>query len=327
MKSSLFNSLKFGLLAALLLALSVVLAACSVDRSAVEPKWLSLVTTQELQDSGLLDVLIAPYEQANNVRVKRIPVTTAMGLDYASKAGVDVLLLPGGPALNALGGPAPTMPPYQKDPYPTPTAYAGPGPEPELQPPGALYNERRTAMWTQLVALTPPDDQTAQTANDVATFLKLVQLNNTPFYVPTTAQEPGLAATLDRLFGLKGMFSPADRGKGYRQIDGDISAVIKKAAADKAFAIAPWSVFVRLQNDPAVKGKLKVVLAYDKTLYQSYEVLVPNNTPDTDRDVKLARTLADYLTNQQAQALIDKFVPPGADHPLFRPYYYPVYVP
>lgn len=322
-----FSPLKLSLLVALLLSLSLVLAACSVDRSAVEPKWLSLVTTQELQDSGLLDALIPPFEQANNVRVKRIPVTTALGLDYASKAGVDVLLLPGGPALDALGGPAPTMPPYQKDPYPTPTAYAGPGPEPELQPPGVLYNERRPALWTQLVALTPPDDQTAQTANDVANFLKLVQLNNTPFYVPTAAQEPGLVATLDRLFGLKGLFTPADRGKGYRQIEGDITAVIKKAAEDKAFVIAPWATFVKLQNDPAVKGKLKVVLAYDKTLYQSYEVLVPNNMPGTDRDVKLARTLAAYLTNQQAQAIIDKFVPPGADHPLYRPYYSPVYVP
>src|SRR4051812_2398804 len=118
------SGLKLGLMAALWLALSLALAACSVDRSAVEPRWLSLVTTQGLQDSGLLDILIPPYEQANNVRVKRLPVTTAMGLDYARKAGVDVLLLPGGPALDPLGGPAPTFPPYRKELFPTPTAYA-----------------------------------------------------------------------------------------------------------------------------------------------------------------------------------------------------------
>lgn len=321
------SGLKFGLLVSLMLVLTLVLAACSTDRSAVEPKWLALVTTQELEDSGLLDIIIPPYEQANNVRVKRLPVTTALGLKYARNAGVDVLLLPGGPALDALGGPSPTYPPYQKELFPTPTAYAGPGPEPELQP-NLLYNERKLALWTELVALTPADDQTAQTAPDIANFLKLVVLNNTPFYVPTATQEPGLVATLDRLWGLKGLYTPADRGTGYRQIDADIATVVKKAAEDKAFVIAPLATFIKLQqSDPTLKGKLKIALALDKTLYQPYEVLVPNNTPGTDRDVKLARTLADYLTNQKAQALIAGYIPPGADHPLYRPYYYPVFIP
>jgi tungstate transport system substrate-binding protein len=318
--------LLWGLLVALLLALSLVLAACSTDRSAVEPKWLVLVTTQELEDSGLLDIIIPPYEKASGVRVKRLPVTTATALDYASKAGVDVLLLPGGPALDKLGGPGPTYPPYQREPFPTPTAYAGPGQEPPLQP-DALYNERKLALWSELVALAPVDDQLIKNPPDVAGFLKLVTLNNAPFYAPAPAQEPGLAATEERFWGLKGFFTPADRGTGYRQIEADIATIVKKAAEDKAFTIAPLATFVKLQDDSAVKGKLEIALSGDIALYQPYEVLVPNNTPGTDRDVKLARTLADYLTNQQAQALIAGYIPPGANHSLYRPYYYPVYVP
>jgi tungstate transport system substrate-binding protein len=316
-----------GWLLALLMVSSLALAACSTDRSVVEPRWLVLLTTQELQDSGLLDIIIPPYEQANNVRVKRLPVTTAAGIDYALKAGVDVLLLPGGPALDQLGGPGPTYPPYQRESFPTPTAYAGPGPEPAPQPHPALYNERKLALWSELVALAPADDQLVKNPPDIAGFLKLVALNNAPFYAPAPAQEPGLAATQERFWTLKGLYTPADRGAGYRVLDYDSAEIVKKAAGDKAFTIAPLATFLKLQADPAVKGKLKIALPGDLALYQPYEVLVPNNAPGTDRDVKLARTFADYLTNQKAQALIAGYTPSGADHPVYRPTYFPVYVP
>ncbi len=315
-----------GLLMPLLVTLALVLTACSTDKSAAEPKWLALVTTQELQDSGLLDIIIPPYEQANNVRVKRLPVTTALGLKYAGNAGVDILLLPGGPTLDTLGGPTPTYPPYQRDLFPTPTAYAGPGPEPELQP-NALYNERKLALWTELVALGPADNSKLDNQADAAIFLKVAAMSGLLFYAPEPAQEPGLFATLARLWGLKGIYTAYDRGPGNRLIDADIETVVKKAAEDKAFTVAPLATFIKLQSDPAFKGKLKIVLAGDKTLYQPYEVLVPNNTPGTDRDVKLARTLADYLISQKVQTLIAQYTPPGADHPLYRPYYFPVYVP
>lgn len=322
-----FFALRLGLLVSLLLALSLLLAACSLDRKAIEPTWLTLVTTQELQDSGLLDVLLPPYEQANNVRVKRLPVTTAMGLDYARKAGVDVLLLPGGPALDDLGGPSPTYPPYQREPFPTPTAYAGPGPEPAVLL-GKLYNERRLALWTELVGLCPADNNSDLTNQaDAAQFLKSLSLSGQLFYVPSADQEPALFATLQGIWSIKGIFTAADRGPNNKLIEADVETVVKKAAQDKAFTVAPLATFLKLQSDPAVKGKLKITFKIDKTFFEAYDVLAPNNIPNTDRDVKLARTLADYLTNQQAQNIIDKYVPPGADHPLYRPYYYPVFVP
>ncbi|MBN9393241.1 MAG: hypothetical protein J0I20_34735 [Chloroflexi bacterium] len=322
-----FFVLRLGLLSSLLLTLSLLLTACSLDRKAVEPTWLTLVTTQELQDSGLLDVLLPPYEQANNVRVKRLPVTTAMGLDYASKAGVDVLLLPGGPALDALGGPAPTYPPYQRDLFPTPTAYTGPGPIPTPLP-GKLYNERRLALWTELVGLGPADNTSDLTTQvDAASYLRALVLSGQLFYVPAPDQEPALFATLQGVWGLKGIYTAADRGPNNRLIEADVETVVKKAAQDKAFTVAPLATFLKLQSDPAVKGKLKVTFQIDKTFFEPYDVLVPNNTPDTDRNVALARTLADYLTGQQAQGLIDKYIPTGTDRPIYRPAYYPVYVP
>ena len=79
------------------LLLSWLGAACSI-LPANEPTWLVLLTTQELEDSGLLNRLIPQYEQFSGVRVKRLPLSTTTALDYAKLAGVDVVLLPAGPA-------------------------------------------------------------------------------------------------------------------------------------------------------------------------------------------------------------------------------------
>lgn len=315
--------------------LALLLAGCSVSRGAVEPRWLVLVTTQELEDSGLLDTILPPFEQSTGVRVKHLPLTTAKALDYARLAGVDVLLLPAGPAFDTLAGPAPTIPPYRPEPYPTPTALAGPAPEPSPQPLNFLYNERRLALWSQLVLVAPPTDP-AKTKSTVSVVdaLKNVTLVNARFYAPKATAEPGLVATVERLWKTKGFNDAKSRGTGYQEIDGDVGTVLRQAASDQAYTIVPLSLFQQSQSLPwpvGTKGRLDVGFSGDLALYLPYEAVVPNNTgPQAqDRDVKLARSLVSYLTNQQAQTLIVGFNSPRTTFKLapYRPYYFPVFVP
>jgi tungstate transport system substrate-binding protein len=322
-KKSICNQkLIFCLLVGLLL--SLLLVACSTDKGAVEPRWLVLVTTQELEDSGLLDAVLPPFEQSTGVRVKRLALTTAKALDYAGLAGVDVVLLPAGSAFDKLAGPAPTIPAFQPQPYPTPTAaVAGPGPAPAPQPLGYLFNERRLALWSAVVLLAPSGDPlNLHSSPDVASALKQIALTNSRFYAPDSQSEPGYAVLEQRLWNLIGRGNPADRGTGYRQIEGDINSVMKQAATDQAYMLATAASFYT----SGTENKLGVAFSNDYTLFLPYEVIVPNDTTTQDRDVKLARNFVSYLTNQKAQAIITQLSKPpfGA---FFRPYYHSVYLP
>ena len=305
--------------------LAALLSACSLQHS-TEPQWLTLVTTTELDQSGLLDQLLPPFEQQTGVHVKRVPVSTATALQYASNAGVDVVLLPAGPAFDNLAGPAPANPPYQAKPFPTPTV----GTTPSLIPPALpnlLYNERQVAFWDQLVILAPLNDtQQLKVHADALTCLKAISSTNNKFYGADPAIEPGLAQAEQRLWTSLGRYSPTDRGTGYQQIPGDFDAILKKAAADQAYTIVPLSTYLA---NTAAQSQLQIGFQNDKALYLPYEIAVPNNSPTQaqDRDIPLARTLLAFLTGPQAQTLIANFTNVKNSAPPYRPYYFPVYLP
>ncbi len=305
--------------------LATLLSACSLQREA-EPRWLVLLTTKELDESGLLEAIIPPFEQQSGLKVKRLPLATATALGYADKAGIDLILLPGGPALDQRAGPSPTFPAYQPEPFPTPTPNAGPS---EIAPPlpGLLYNERRLAFWSQLVLVAPLNDPLGlSTRPDAVTGLKVIATTNSKFYGPLPASEPGLATLEQRLWNVIGRFGPADRGSGYRQIEGDFEKLLKTAAQDGAYTLVPFSTFLINRNE--IKDKLKIGFENDKALFLPYEIAVPNNSPpqNQDRDVKLARSFVAFLTNQTGQSIITKFSPSGQSSLPYRPYYFPVFV-
>ncbi len=317
----------------LLFALMLGLTACSLDRKAVSPSWLVLLTTRELDESGLLDALLPPFEAQSGLRVKRVSVSTAKALEYASLAGVDVVLLPAGTALDRLAGPAPTLPPFQFEPLPTPTALSGTaGPEPPPQPLGILYNERQLAFWSELVLVGPPSDPLflRERGRTLANCLKAIALSNTRFYGPMPQYEPGLRDVEQRFWGLSGRNTVQERGTGYRQIEGDLLAILKKAAQDGAYTLTPLPAFLQSQKaegSDGTKGRLAINFSNDAALFLPYEIALPNNTATQDRDVKAARSFTLYLTNQKAQSIIAKFTQPEYSGPLYRPNYFSVYVP
>jgi ABC-type tungstate transport system permease subunit len=310
------------------LLLAVLLTGCSLDRNAQEPRWLVLLTTPEVEASGLLSVVVPPYEKANNVRVKRLTVDTKKSLEYADLAGIDVLLLPAGSALDSVkltGAPA-RFPPFQAQPFPTPTTFA----TPDAPPPPvnfALYYERQTAFWSSVVLLIPKDLDIGKPGN-VADALKLLWLGNRTIYAPSPTAEPGLHDLHERLWKIIGRFEPKDRGTGYKQLDADMLTLLKRAATDKAALLVPLDIYLKASQDDAnVRQNLKIGFAGDNALYLPYEIAVTNNVETTDRDVKLAYSLALYLRNQNAQQIIAGHKAFGSAEPLYRPYYFPVYVP
>ncbi|HEX2914894.1 MAG TPA: hypothetical protein VH186_29140 [Chloroflexia bacterium] len=321
---------RYPCLGVLTLWLAVMLAACSTQRGATEPRWMVLLTTPEMENSGLLDAIIPPFEKANGVHVKRLPVSTTKALDYAALAGIDVTLLPAGSAFDKMAGPAPTIPPFQKEPFPTPTPNSGPLPDTTPLPWGYLYKDRQLALWSEVVLAAPANDPLKLgNLNDVATCLKNVALSNALMYAPTQASEPGLYTLETRLWQLIGRNEPKDRGSGYHEVATDIDSLLKKAGEDNAYVLTPLSALLAYQNanGGADKSKLKIGFRGDYTLFLPYDVAVPNHILPTDPDTGLARAFVAYLTGPTTQEQIAGFKQTQTNLSPFQPYYHSVYVP
>jgi tungstate transport system substrate-binding protein len=305
--------------------LGLLLTACSLNKKAEEQSWLVIATTQDLSNSGLLERLLPPFEQANKVRVKLLPVSQAKALEYARNGGVDVLLveLSKSETLFKLAGampqPLPYQPEFNSNPLTAPTPLPQPKPTPSFD---NIMTGRELAFWSDLVLVGPTDDLARVGAQyNASRAFKWIALNNTPFIV--AGEAPGLVEAQNRIWGLIGRNNENDRGTGYRVVAGDAQSALKEAEAQGAYLVIPRYVY--LNNAPS--GKLKVILQNDPILYLGYELSIPNTIRIPDRDVSLARAFVYYLASNSSQATISEFRKDNASDYLFRPYSYRVYFP
>jgi tungstate transport system substrate-binding protein len=75
-----------------ILALAVTLAACT-GSATDEPEVLRLATTTSTNDSGLLDEILADFEQQYNARVDVVAVGTGQAIALGEAGDVDVILV------------------------------------------------------------------------------------------------------------------------------------------------------------------------------------------------------------------------------------------
>ncbi len=314
-----------GLLVVLLL--STLLAGCSLSKKAEEPRWLALATTPDLESSGLLDVILPPFERANNLRIKRLPVSYEQALRYGEDGGVDALLVEYNtkPDLFKLAGAPPYIwpfrPEYFKDPLAAPTPVAIPTATPSFD---NILTERKLVFWSDLVLVGPADDRAGVGSVrplDAGRAFKWIALNNTPFLVAGNA--PGLREQQNLIWRQIGREAESDRGSGFRVIPGDASDVLREAEAQNAYTVVPRYLFLNNSS----QSKLKIILQGEVAFFLGYEVSIPNVIRIKDHDASLARSFVYYLTNTATQSTIAGFRKAGYSDYLFRSYVYPVFMP
>jgi tungstate transport system substrate-binding protein len=85
----------FGILIAVVMAVSMTLTACGGTAAPAAPAnpELILATTTSTQDSGLLDVLVPAFEQQSGYKVKVVAVGTGQALKMGEEGNADVLLV------------------------------------------------------------------------------------------------------------------------------------------------------------------------------------------------------------------------------------------
>ncbi|MEI6043451.1 MAG: hypothetical protein WCS37_03560 [Chloroflexota bacterium] len=307
------------------LLLTGLLTACSLNKKTEEQRWLVIATTNDLNNSGLLKLLLPAFEQSNNVRIKLLPVSQDKAVDYGMNGGVDVLLveLSKSEKLFKLAGAMPQpwsyQPEFNSSPLTAPTPLLSPSPTPSFD---NIMTERELAFWSDLVVVGPTNDPAGVgKQSNVAQAFKWMALNNTPFIVAGDAT--GLREVQNRLWRLIGREAESERGTGFRVVAGDAQFAMKEAEIRGAYIVVPRYVY--LNNQPS--SKLKVILQNDPALFLGYELSIPNNIRIPDRDVSLARSFVSYLTSSNTQSTILEFRKEISSEDLFRPYAYRVYFP
>jgi tungstate transport system substrate-binding protein len=309
----------------LILLLTFLLTACSLDRNSTDTtRWLILATTQEVAESGWLDVAVPKFEQTQKVRIKRLIVNPDQALRYARDGGVDVLLLNGGKELDELAGSPPFIPPFSDKPVPTTTLPPVPTVTPTPQAVKFLLSERTLVFWTQLVLIGPANEPCG--GNSASTALKIMQRiteDNSRCKMLVAGKESGLRSVEENLWKLVGLPKIEDRGANYQIFNGDALTTLREAEKQNAHTIVPLSVYLNYAD----QNRLKILYDRDAALFSSYEAAIPNITRFRDRDLPLARSFVNYLTGTEIQNLIGDSGKAKFNRPLFRPKEFLVYIP
>lgn len=259
---------------ALLVGLAGLLPGCAEDAERVR-----LATTTSTRDSGLLEVLLPPFEERTGVAVDVIAVGTGAAFRMARDGNADLLVVhdrAGEDAFIAEGHGA----------------------------------ERRDLMWNTFEILGPPGDPAgvARAASGPDALLRIAR-HGAPFV--SRGDDSGTHRREMRLWGRAGG-PPA--WEGYRSSGQGMGATLRIADELAAYVLTDRGTRLNYAGDLA----LAPLLADLPELRNPYGVVLmdPRRHPEVEHAA--AAQLADWLTSAEAAAIISGYRVNGAQlfHPL-----------
>ena len=285
-----------------LLFVWLMLSACSLQRGATPPQWVTVGTTQEVVDSGLSTTLDSAFlAREPGIRIKWLPISTT-GTIADPANGYDLLLVNDSPALTEIGGtPAVPIPTLRSDPFakpPAPTFTPAPFSPDAATPYTTYFGGRRILLYSRLALIGPPSDpQDVRSDASVSKSLKKLGLQNNP--ILSAGREAGLQQLENALWVLVGTGELKLRGSAYKVVDADAIESLHQAEATGAYSIVPLSTFLKHHTE----GR-SAILKEDTALILPYEIALPNAAARPNFDPEPARRFATFLFSSVAQDLI-----------------------
>ena len=234
----------------------LVLAGLCTTASAAER--LRLATTTSTENSGLLAVLIPPFEKANHCKVDVIAVGTGKAIKIAEQGNVDVILVHARKL------------------------------EDRFVAQGYGVN-RRDVMYNDFVILGPPSDP-AHIANDSNAADAFGKIAAARVRFVSRGDESGTHQKEKALWQAAGI---VPKGSWYISAGQGMGAVINMATEMQAYTLSDRGTYIAYEG----KSDLKVLVQGDKRLFNPYGVIAvnPQRFPKTKYD--LAMAFISYLTN------------------------------
>jgi tungstate transport system substrate-binding protein len=229
---------------------------------------LRLATTTSTENSGLLAVLLPPFEKANNAKVDVVAVGTGKAIKLGETGDVDVVLV------------------HARD--------------LEEKFVAAGYGiDRKDVMYNDFVLLGPAADPAGVTGSkDAAAALAKIAAAKAPFV--SRGDQSGTHVKEKELWQAAGV---EPKGEWYLEAGLGMGEVITMATERRGYAIADRGTYLAYK----AKTDLKVLVEGDKRLFNPYGVIAVNPQKHPHVKKELAAAFVDYLVSPAAQKIITEF--------------------
>ena len=229
---------------------------------------LRLATTTSTDNSGLLDVLLPPFEEAHNVKVDVIAVGTGKALKLGENGDVDVVMVHARQAEDSFVA-------------------------------NGFGVDRRDLMHNDFVIVGPEGDPAGlNNGTSAAEAFKLLAGAKADFV--SRGDDSGTHKKEKTLWKAARV---APKGRWYAEVGQGMGAVLRMADERQAYTLTDLGTFLAY----AGKIDLTIVFEGDKALANPYGVIAVNPKRHPEVNYELAKTLITYLTNPDGQRIIASF--------------------
>lgn len=226
---------------------------------------LKMSTTTSTEDSGLLKVLLPPFEKANNVRVDVISVGTGKALKLGENGDVDVVLVHSRPAEDK----------FMADGYGV---------------------DRRDVMYNDYIILGPKNDpaKIKETKSAVDALKKIAE---TKSLFVSRGDDSGTDKKEKAIWKATGIVPQIP---WYIEAGQGMGTVLQMANEKNAYTIADRGTFIQFEN----KIGLIILVEGDKTLFNPYGVIAVNPKKHPGVQYELAKKFVEFVTGPEGQKII-----------------------
>jgi len=237
-------------------------------------------TTTSTENSGLLKVLLPPFEKECGCRVDVIAVGTGKALKIGEMGDVDVVFVHARPL------------------------------EDKFVAEGYGVN-RRDVMYNDFVIIGPANDPAGvRGANTAAEALQRIATKNQPFV--SRGDESGTHQKEKELWQSAGI---KPEGKWYQSAGQGMGEVIMMATEKRAYTLSDRGTYNAFKNG---KTDLQIVCQGEKGLFNAYGVIAVNPKRYPHVKFDLARKFIDFVTGPEGQAIVANYKVNG--DPIFFTY-------
>lgn len=247
--------------------LMIAMAAVAAFPAAAEER-LRMSTTTSTENSGLLAVLLPPFEKKYGCKVDVVAVGTGKALKLGEAGDVDVVFVHARSLEDRF-------------------VAAGFG------------VERRDVMYNDFVVLGPPEDpaQAGQTGSAPDAFTAIAA-KASPFI--SRGDESGTHQKEKEIWASAGV---APRGACYIEAGQGMGEVINMATQKRGYTLSDRGTYIAFRR----KTDLVVVRQGDKTLWNPYGIIAVNPTKHSHVKYGLATRFIDFVTGPEGRSLIAGF--------------------
>jgi tungstate transport system substrate-binding protein len=233
---------------------------------------LRLATTTSTENSGLLAVLLPPFEKAKDCKVDVIAVGTGKAIKLAEAGDVDVVMVHARKKEDAF-------------------VAAGFG------------VNRKDVMYNDFVLVGPTEDPAeVKGSSDVAVALQRIAANGATF-----VSRGDQSGTHSKELALWQEAAIIPRGDWYLEAGRGMGEVIIMAGERLGYTLTDRGTWLAFSD----KSDLQILSAGDKRLFNPYGVIAVNPAQHPHVAHELANTFIDYLVAPQAQDIIARFTRNG----------------